>query len=86
MKKLIILLSGILLVAACNKSVDKKQELADLKNQSKEINAKIAILEKAMGKAETGENSKTIAVTVSPVSPQTFKHFVEAQGNVITNE
>ena len=71
------------MVAACNKSVDKKQELADLKNQAKEINAKIIALESAMGKVETGENSKVIAVSVSPVSPQTFKHFVEAQGNVI---
>jgi hypothetical protein len=47
MKKLIILLSGILLVASCNKSVDKKQELADLKNQANEINAKIVALEKS---------------------------------------
>ena len=83
MKKLIILLSGILIVASCNKSVDKKQELADLKNQAKEINAKIIALEKTMGKVESGENLKVIAVVVSPVSPQTFKHFVEAQGNVI---
>ena len=71
------------MVAACKQSVDKKQELADLKNQAKEINTKIAILEKAMGKAETGENLKVIAVVVSPVNPQTFKHFVEAQGSVI---
>jgi protein involved in sex pheromone biosynthesis len=49
MKTLFILLSGILMVAACNKSVDKKQELADLKNQAKEINAKIIALESAMG-------------------------------------
>ena len=45
------------MVAACNKSFDKKQELADLKNQAKEINAKIIALESAMGKVETGENS-----------------------------
>jgi RND family efflux transporter MFP subunit len=83
MKNLFILLSGILMVASCNKSVDKKQELADLKNQAKEINAKIASLEKGMGKSEEGENAKVIAVAVSPINPQTFKHFVESQGNVI---
>lgn len=83
MKKVIILLSGILIVSACNKSVDKKQELVDLKNQAKEINAKITALEKVLGNAESGENMKLIAVVVSPVNSQTFKHFVEAQGSVI---
>ena len=45
MKKIAILLSGILFFAACG-SKDKKQELADLKSQEKEIQAKIAALEK----------------------------------------
>ena len=44
MKKIQILLAGILLFTACSKSVDKKQELADLKSQEKEIAAKIALL------------------------------------------
>ena len=63
MKKLIILLSGILLVAACNKSVDKKQELADLKSQEKEIQAKIAALEKTIGKPSDQAVAKVITVT-----------------------
>ena len=45
MKKITILLSAIILFAACNKSVDKKTELAKLKADAKEINAKIAALE-----------------------------------------
>ena len=49
MKNLHIFLSGILLFAACSKSVDKKQELADLRSQEKEIAAKIALLEKELG-------------------------------------
>jgi membrane fusion protein (multidrug efflux system) len=85
MKKLHILLSGILLFAACSKSVDKKQELANLKSQEKEIAAKIAVLEKELGKGNSANevDTKVVAVVVSPIQTQTFKHFVEAQGSVL---
>ncbi len=83
MKKIIIILSGLLIFAACSKSVDKKQELADLKIQAKEISSKIVALEKELGKGKGDENNKVIAVTVSPIALQTFKHFVEAQGSVV---
>ena len=82
MKKIAILLSGILFFAACG-SKDKKQELADLKSQEKEIQAKIAQLEKEIGKPSEQAAAKIIAVTVSPATPQNFQHFVEAQGNVV---
>ena len=82
MKKIALLLSGILFFAACG-SKDKKQELADLKSQEKEIQAKIAQLEKEVGKPAEQAAAKVIAVAVSPVTPQTFQHFVEAQGNVV---
>jgi RND family efflux transporter MFP subunit len=85
MKKIQILLAGILLFAACSKSVDKKQELADLRSQEKEIAAKIALLEKELGKTNpvAEASTKVIAVVVSPIQSQTFKHFVEAQGSVL---
>lgn len=82
MKKISILLFGILLFAACG-SKDKKQELADLKSQEKEIQAKIAELEKAVGKTTNQAISKVITVTASPLAAQTFNHFVEAQGSVV---
>ena len=82
MKKLAILLSGIILFAACG-SKDKKQELADLKSQEKEIQAKIAALEKEVGKPADKAVTKVITVSVSPLAPQNFQHFVEAQGNVV---
>jgi RND family efflux transporter MFP subunit len=82
MKKLAILLSGIILFAACG-SKDKKQELADLKSQEKEIQAKIAALEKEVGKPEDKAVAKVITVSVSPLTTQTFQHFVEAQENVV---
>ncbi|MDU0808691.1 efflux RND transporter periplasmic adaptor subunit [Aquirufa regiilacus] len=83
MKKITILLSSIILFAACNKSVDKKTELATLKADAKEINAKIAALEKELGAGKESSSTKVIAVTVTPIAPVAFKHFVEAQGNVV---
>lgn len=83
MKKIVIILSSLLIFAACSKSVDKKQELADLKSQAKEINSKIVILEKELGKGNEDENNKIVAVSVALIAPQTFKHFVEAQGSVV---
>jgi len=82
MKKVSILLFGILVFAACG-SKDKKQELADLKSQEKEIQAKIAALEKTLGKPSDQAVAKVITVTASPIAAQTFNHFVEAQGSVI---
>ena len=82
MKKIAILLSGIILFAACG-SKDKKQELADLKSQAKEIQAKIAALEKEVGTPTEKAATKVITVSVSPLVPQNFQHFVEAQGNVV---
>jgi membrane fusion protein (multidrug efflux system) len=82
MKKIAILLSGILFFAACG-SKDKKQELADLKSQEKEIQAKIAQLEKEVGKPSDKAVAKVITVSVTPLVAQNFQHFVEAQGNVV---
>lgn len=82
MKKIAILLSGILLFAACG-SKDKKQELADLKSQEKEIQAKIATLEKEVGKPSDQTAAKVIAVSVSALVAQNFQHYVEGQGNVV---
>jgi len=83
MKKLSILLSAIILFAACNKSVDKKTELANLKSEANAINAKITALEKELGAGKEASSSKVIAVSVTPIAPVAFKHFVEAQGNVV---
>lgn len=83
MKKYIYLLSSIAILAACSKSVDKKQELADLKKQAADINQKIASLEKELGSSKKEENNQTIAVSVTPLVGQDFKHFVESQGSVV---
>jgi RND family efflux transporter MFP subunit len=75
-----IFLALILILSACSKP-DKKTELADLKSQQKEIEAKIKTLEKELGGGKKVE-ATPINVSVSAVEPQNFKHFVEAQGIV----
>lgn len=72
-----------LLLLSCSKP-DKKTELADLKSQQKEVEAKIKNLEKELG-AGKKIDALPINVTVSAVEPQNFKHFVEAQG-VVTSK
>lgn len=72
-----------LFLLSCSKP-DKKTELADLKSQQKEIEAKIKTLEKELGTGKRVE-ATPINVTVSAIEPQNFKHFVEAQG-VVTSK
>jgi membrane fusion protein, multidrug efflux system len=71
----------VLFILSCNKPVDKKTELADLKSQQKEIEAKIKVLEKELGAGKKVE-ATPITVSVTPLQAQSFKHFVEAQGIV----
>jgi membrane fusion protein, multidrug efflux system len=78
-----ILLASMALLSACSKP-DKKTELADLKSQYKEIEAKIKTLEKELGPEKKVE-ATPINVSVSPIQPQSFKHFVEGQG-VVTSK
>jgi membrane fusion protein, multidrug efflux system len=73
-----------LLLLACSKP-DKKTELADLKSQQKEIETKIKSLEKELGATEKKAEATPITVAVSPIQPQSFKHFVEGQG-VVTSK
>jgi membrane fusion protein, multidrug efflux system len=72
---------GGFLFTSCNKPVDKKAELANLKSQQKEIEAKIKALEKELGAGKKVE-ATPITVSVTPLQAQSFKHFVEAQGIV----
>ena len=82
MNKSTILIAFTLLAFACSKPAgDKKAQLADLKKQKAEIENKITALEKQMG-ADKPTEVKTTNVVVLPVAAQTFKHFVEVQGSL----
>lgn len=82
MKTYVLILSSLLLVLACGQPQDKKQTLADLKKEAKEIQSRIAALEKELG-TQVKESKQVIPVAVSPMAAQEFKHYVEAQGTVM---
>lgn len=85
MKRALILTLAILtILASCKKTVDKKTELANLLKQKAEIELKIKVLETELGKksSETREPERVVTVAVSPILAQNFKHFVEVQGIV----
>lgn len=77
-------MSALVFLASCKKTVDKKTELADLKKQKTELEAKIMVLETELGKSTIGsqEPERVVTVAVSPILAQNFKHFVEVQGIV----
>ncbi|CCH00184.1 efflux transporter, RND family, MFP subunit [Fibrella aestuarina BUZ 2] len=62
----------------------KKEELAKLKGEQGDLNAKIKTLETELAKLDPvkREEAKVKAVSVSPVTATTFRHFVELQGSI----
>jgi membrane fusion protein, multidrug efflux system len=84
MKKGIIYLSVLALtIVACSKKVDKKTELANLKKEKTEIEAKIKVLETELGHSTLNtETERIVNVSVTPLATQSFKHYVEVQGIV----
>jgi membrane fusion protein (multidrug efflux system) len=89
MKAYPLLLTTIFL-AACGGEAKKegvegkREELAALKKQQTEVAAQIRALETELAKLDpkAAEEAKVKAVTVAPLAPQTFEHFVEVQGTV----
>ena len=90
MKRHILIIAVIAtFLAACSGEkkdglAGKKEELAKLKTEQGETDKKIKALEIEIAKLDpkkAGE-AKVKAVTVSPLTAETFKHYVELQGTV----
>jgi RND family efflux transporter MFP subunit len=85
MKKIIAILTiSVFVAAAC--STDKTAQLKQLKAERDQINAQIAQLEKelsASGEQVIIEN-KTY-VEVAQIQPETFKHFIDVKGTVVSD-
>lgn len=62
----------------------KKEELTDLKTKRGELEQQIKTLEAEIAKLDTTKRSenKVKLVTVSPLSAQQFKHYIDVQGSV----
>ncbi|MFI5450927.1 efflux RND transporter periplasmic adaptor subunit [Pedobacter sp. UC225_61] len=78
--KRILFIAAIAILAACSsEKKDPKAELADLKKQRTELDAKIAKLESTVGDKDS---VSTKDVTVFEVKQTTFNNYVEIQGKV----
>ena len=80
-----ITLAATLLLASCGGAQDPKAELAQLKKEQADNQAKIAALEAKAGPAAATDGQP--AVTATPVSvmnvqPESFKSYLEVQGRV----
>lgn len=97
MKKFLFIFTISLILSSCggdDKSVDSliengnlteiKEKKADLNIQQKELKAKIDKLNTYINKNE--KNSKAQLVTTKKLNDTVFKHFVEVQGDVETDE
>lgn len=87
MLRLSIILPVIFLLAACGSSQKeglegKKEELSKLKTQRGELEQQIKALEAEIAKLDTAQKAenKIRLVTVSPLQPREFKHYIELQG------
>jgi len=79
MKTRILLISSIILLAACNnKPKDPKAELADLKKQQADIAAKITALQAKVGP----DSTKSADVNVAVLKLGTFTNYVQIQGKI----
>ena len=87
MKNKLNVLALILVVGlgACqNKAATKEDQLAELKKKQSDLQAQIAALEsdlKAQGKLQQTK-AVAVPVTVVPVAPETFSHYLQTQGRI----
>lgn len=83
----------LFLVASCGNATvekkgpaaDKKAELAKLKAEQEELSKKIAKLEEEINAVDSTARVREKLVTVETLQPQSFKHYIDLQGRVITD-
>jgi membrane fusion protein (multidrug efflux system) len=83
----------LFLVASCGNATvekkgpaaDKKAELAKLKAEQEELSKKIAKLEEEISAVDSTARVREKLVTVETLQPQSFKHYIDLQGRVITD-
>lgn len=86
MRKLLISLSVLTLLASCGNS-NKQSQLDKLKQQRAEIDDKIKKIEAEIASEGGGnENKKIKSVAVSTLNYQPFIHYVEVQGKIDGDE
>jgi len=79
MKKILYIPALVLLAACSEKPKDKSAELADLKKQQADINAKINTLQGEVGKKDSVKSTDVGTITVSAGN---FTNYVQIQGRI----
>ncbi|MCX6269871.1 MAG: efflux RND transporter periplasmic adaptor subunit [Bacteroidetes bacterium] len=84
MKKIAFIISLIILVWGCQKSTDKKEELARLMKEHDKISEQISKLQQEIAATDTtlGSKMKVRDVAITAVVLQPFNHYIEIQGKV----
>ncbi len=86
MKKILIIIVGILTFVSCGKQPQKEEirkEIAQYKKEKNELEQKIDKLnEKLKEVSESGTGAFQVPVFVKEVQPETFRHFINANGAV----
>jgi len=82
--KNIVIIAVLVIMASCNPggNADKMSELQDLRKKVEAYNARIAELEKEVGNASTESESKSLAVEVKEIRPETFRSYFEVTGTL----
>lgn len=83
---LIIILMATLAACGGGKTSDKKAELDKLKKEKATLDSKIAKLEEEVAKTDTTHKEKLVEVLVMPLTPKTFKTYIEIQGRIDADE
>ena len=84
MKRLLIVLAAIVVVASCSKPVAddeaaKRQQLKEYKQQMHELEGQIKTLEEELAATEEVE---VVKVKVNELESRPFEHFIEVTGEV----
>ncbi len=82
MNKTFALAVLVLFAVACGKTADKKADLASLKKQRDEINAKIKTIEEELKLSGNATEMKMTDVLVTEAKAVAFDHYLEVQGKV----
>jgi membrane fusion protein (multidrug efflux system) len=82
MTKTLVLSILVIFAAACGNTADKKAELASLKKQRDEINAKIKTIEDELDQSGNSTVVKLTDVLITEAQPTDFNHYLEVQGKV----
>jgi len=85
MKKIVLILSILLTLAACTGKTDKKAQLEKLIIEHDKITEQINALQKEL-LSDSTTNKKIVNVSVTEVQPRVFKHYIEVQGKIDGDE